>query len=146
MIGFSKTLGYAIEALSCLETPKQGEEAINEGKIATATGIPKSYLAKIIHYLASRGIVSTKRGPSGGVSLTRSARHISLLEIVEAIEGEEWCSKCMLGMDDCSASQFCPCSDFWAEICEKIETKLRETSLAEVVEFRESVKAVEYAI
>ena len=148
MIGFSKTLGHAIKALSCLERLRLGEEAmaINEDQIAADTGIPKPYLAKIIHFLASRGIVLTKRGPSGGVSLSRSPRHISLLEIVEAIEGEEWCGNCMLGMDDCSASEFCPCSDFWAEICGKIERKLRETSLEDIIQFRKSVSSAEYAI
>ena len=136
MMGFSKTLGYAIKALSCLERSRQEQTTIAEREIAEETGIPKAYLAKIIHHLALHGIVATKRGPTGGVSFTRSARHISILEIVEAIEGEEWFNGCMLGMDDCSASEFCPFSDFWAEIYRTIEKKLRETSLAEIIQFR----------
>jgi Rrf2 family protein len=147
MMGFSKTLGYAIKALACLERSGRDNNTKTEREIAGETGIPKAYLAKIIHYLALRGIVSTKRGPTGGASLTRSARHISVLEIVEAIEGDEWFNSCMLGMDDCSAYEFCPFSDFWAEICGRIERKLRETSLAEIIQFRRSaVYAIDYII
>lgn len=117
-----------------------------ESEIASITRVPKPYLAKIIHHLSCQGIVSTKRGPGGGLCLIRPAQEISILEIVKAIEGEQWFSNCMLGMDCCAASQYCPFADFWSEIHKKMETKLQETKLADVIRFRRRASPAEQVI
>ena len=56
-------------------------------KIAKEYNIPFEYLFKILQQLAKANILRSKRGPNGGFSLTRDASKISLLEIIEAVEG-----------------------------------------------------------
>lgn len=139
MMGFSHTLGYAIKAISCLENPGQQTVLAHEEDIASKTNIPRPYLAKIINNLEKKGLISTKRGPGGGVSLAIPSDHISVLDVVEAVEGEEWFQTCMLGMDNCGASKYCPFVDLWSEIHEKIENALRKTTIAEVIHFSKRV-------
>jgi len=131
MISLSLTTGYAIKALMCLESGECVPRHISD--IARCTGVPRAYLAKILSALAQKGLVQTKRGYSGGISLARSAGDISLLQIVEAIEGKVWIAECLLGMEGCDALTICPTHDFWARIRREIAEELRKTNLAALI-------------
>ncbi len=132
MMGLSQTTGYAVHALCCLEDPTCHPRLIRD--IAECTAIPKPYLAKIINQLSRKGLVTTKRGYRGGIFLTRPSTEISLLDVVEAIEGKAWIGECLLGMDDYTAYCVCPTQKIWKKIRGQIQDALRNTSLASVVQ------------
>jgi Rrf2 family protein len=136
MISLSITTGYAIKALTCLESGECVPRHISD--IARCTGVPRAYLAKILSALAQQGLVQTKRGYCGGISLALSAEEISLLQIVEAVEGDQWLGECLLGMDACDALTICPTRDFWARIRREIIEELRRTTLASVIASKRS--------
>ena len=131
MLALSKTTGYAIAALSCLDGPDGLMVSVQN--VANCTRISKSYLSKIIQSLAGKNLVKTKRGYTGGLLLMRSSEEISLKEIVEAVEGPEWVGDCLLGMDNC---EFCPTHDFWKEEQNRIETELRTRKLSEYTRYK----------
>jgi Rrf2 family protein len=131
MLSLSVTTGYAIKALMCLESGDCVLRHISD--LAQCSGVPRPYLAKIINALSQHGLVSTKRGYHGGIALARAARDISLLEIVEAVEGNQWLGECLLGMDTCDIFTICPTHDFWARIRREITEELRTTTLASVI-------------
>ena len=56
-------------------------------KVAKAYKIPVEYLLKIMQQLVRANVLSSKRGPGGGFSLARPANEITMLEIVEAVDG-----------------------------------------------------------
>jgi Rrf2 family protein len=56
-------------------------------QIATQTGLPVEYLRKVLQRLSHARLVCSERGRTGGFRLSRAARRITLLEVVEAIEG-----------------------------------------------------------
>lgn len=56
--------------------------------LAEFHGIPKEYLSKALQALSQSGIVEGTLGPTGGYSLARTARSITFLDIVEAVEGK----------------------------------------------------------
>ena len=108
--------------------------------IAQATGIAKPYLSKIVNQLVHRGFVVAKRCYRGGVSLARPASEITLLEVVQAIEGEGWSRPCLFGLEDCRAKSPCPAHALWQETRGKIEQALRVTTLAQVITATQTVK------
>jgi Rrf2 family protein len=132
MISFSKTTGYAIAAMGCLEGPDG--LPIRAEDIAKVTNISKSYLPKIIQILADKNLVKTKRGYTGGMLLTRAPEEISLLEVVVAIEGPEWIGDCLLGLENCGST--CPTHAFWNEEKSRIEVELRSRKLIEITQFK----------
>ena len=139
MISLSITTGYAIKALMCLESGDCVPRHISD--IAQCTGVPRAYLAKILNALSQQGLVQTKRGYRGGISLARSAEEISLLQIVEAVEGDQWLGECLLGMDTCDILTICPTHEFWARIRREITEELRQTTLASVIASRQCRRA-----
>ncbi len=136
MFCLSQTTGYAILALACVPGPDRQPVLVRD--ISRGTGISKPYLSKIMHALASKGLVETKRGYKGGVLLTRPPEKISLIEVAEAVEGAAWLDRCILGHTGCSDERACPLHSFWQPIQEQVRERLRTMTLAQVAEFESS--------
>jgi len=120
-----------------LGTRERAPRHIDE--IARCTGVPRPYLAKIIGRLSRAGLVATKRGYRGGVSLQCDPQDIPLLQVVEAVEGPEWLSKCLLGMEACDVLKHCPTRKFWARFRREVTNELRRTTMASVLSLGRSV-------
>lgn len=133
MIALSKTTGYATQALSCLSDPTCRCRSIAD--IAGCASVPKPYLAKIMNALVRAGLVKAKRGVGGGITLVRPPAEVSLLQIMEAVEGIALARECLLGLSECRDERACPVHEFWKQAHQKIERKLGETTLADVIEF-----------
>ena len=85
-MNFSKSTGYALVAVGYVaENYKDG--AVLAARISAEYSISLVYLVKILQQLARAGILRSKRGPHGGFSLARRAEDITLLQIVEAVDG-----------------------------------------------------------
>ena len=133
MLSLSQTTGYAILALACLEEVHGNWVKVRE--ISECTGVPLPYLSKLLHRLGQAGIVVAKRGTFGGYALACSPADINLLEVVEAIEGETWMPRCLLGLSDCSDERACPTHAFWSKERARIESKLAKVTVREVAKF-----------
>ena len=97
MMSLSNTTGHAIRALTYLAECANPPMSIKT--VAECSDVPQAYLAKIVKKLNDSGIIDSKRGSSGGIWLARPAKLISLLEVCEALEGEEFLAPCLLGSD-----------------------------------------------
>jgi len=82
----SRSTGYAILAVGYL-AQHQKEGIVLSQDIAKKYKIPLEYLLKILQQMVRANVLRSKRGPKGGFSLARSPKKISLLEIIEAVEG-----------------------------------------------------------
>ena len=131
MLCLSQTTGYAVHALVCLDEQSGHGNLIRD--IAKCTGISKPYLARIINDLTHQGLVTAKRGYRGGIALARPAGEISLLQVVEAMEGPNWIGPCLLGLDDCAARSVCPTHTVWQRVSKQLKAVLGRTTLADVV-------------
>jgi Rrf2 family protein len=72
--------------LTCLAA-QGGDPRMQSHDIAQACGLPERYLLKLLTLLVRAGILSAGRGPAGGYRLARPAGRISLLDVVQAVEG-----------------------------------------------------------
>lgn len=95
--------------------------------VAKEQRIPPSFLAKIISQLSIAGLLTTSRGARGGVSLAKSSKDISLLDVVEAIDGPIYLNECVADTSMCTFDDDCPLKPIWCEAQEELVTKLRST-------------------
>jgi len=106
---------YAVRAV--LELASNGKvERLTAEEIARRRAIPLAFLSKTLGRLSESGIVSTQRGVKGGVSLGRPASQISLLEVVEAIDGPISLNECVLDEEVCRWTATCPVHDVWCSL------------------------------
>ena len=82
----SRTIAYAIQATVELGTAGQGA-VVASRKLAEAGGIPDRFLLHILRGLVAHGILRSTRGVVGGYTLARDLQQISLLDMIEAIDG-----------------------------------------------------------
>jgi Rrf2 family transcriptional regulator, iron-sulfur cluster assembly transcription factor len=129
----TQSTGYAITALGHIAA--MGDRPLLIRDISAATGLPHPYLAKIVHALARRGLVATRRGVGGGVALARPAAAITLFDVAEAMDDPLLAERCMLGAAVCSDERACPTHGFWSGHRRAQIEFLRERTLADVAEF-----------
>ena len=82
----TRASNYALQALAyLLEQPP--DKSVASHVVAEARGIPERFLLKVLQPLVSAGVLRSIKGPNGGYRLARPARQITLLEVVEAVDG-----------------------------------------------------------
>ncbi len=123
---------YAVRAV--LYLAKNGDERAATSQVAQEQNIPPSFLAKIISQLSIAGLLHTSRGARGGVTLAREAKDISLLEVVEAIDGPIQLNECVGEGGMCSFDKDCPLRPVWCEAQEELVAKLRAMNFAQLLE------------
>jgi Rrf2 family protein len=96
-------------------------------EIALAMDIPASFLAKVAQVLAKSRIINIHQGSGGGYTLALRPGDVSLLQVVEALEGEIFLNACIMSPDMCQKSPQCGVHKVWR----RARDRLRET-LAEV--------------
>lgn len=124
---------YALRAMLFLSRLDAGQRAATS-QIAEDQEIPPSFLAKIISQLSIAGLIHTSRGARGGVSLARKVEDISLLDIVEAIDGPITLNECTKNPDACSFGESCPIHDVWCETQAELVEKLKSATFDKLLE------------
>jgi len=130
MLNLTQTTGYAILALGFLH--ECGGRLVLAKDITRCTRIPLPYLSKILYALTRTGLIVGKRGYQGGFALSRPADEISLCDVIEAVEGEDWLPHCPLGIVGCSKQPLCPIHDFWIVQRARIQKELLSITLADM--------------
>jgi Rrf2 family protein len=120
---------YAIRAVRYLARQGENQRAATS-TVAREMKIPPSFLAKIISQLSIAGLLHTSRGARGGVSLARDAKEISLLDVVEAIDGPILLNECVGDPDGCQFTEDCAMHPIWKEAQETLVNRLRSTTFA----------------
>jgi Rrf2 family protein len=83
---FSRSVVYAVQATMHLASA-QSERPVPCRRLATEGQMPERFLLQILRSLVRHGILHSTRGVDGGYSLDRSPQDISLLDVIEAIDG-----------------------------------------------------------
>jgi Rrf2 family protein len=117
---------YAVRAIIYLSMLNPGEKASTK-TIAENQSIPLSFLAKIIAQLSVAGIITTLRGAKGGVSLAKPPEEISVLEVVEAIDGPILLNACVVSTHDCPIEK-CAMRGIWIRSQRDLVKELKNTN------------------
>lgn len=127
----SQTVEYALRAMTDLASLPP-ETASNSESIAERTKVPKGYLSKVLRDLVVAELVVSQRGPSGGFTLARSARDISILDVIRAVDPIKRITECPLGNPE--HIDLCPLHRRLDESIAMVEREFARTCIAEVME------------
>jgi Rrf2 family protein len=124
---------YAVRAMVYLSQIGPEKRAAT-GQIAQEKNIPPSFLAKIVSQLSVAGLLHTSRGARGGVALAKPAEAISLLDVIEAIDGPIMLNDCVGEISSCKYDDDCPLKPVWCDAQKMLVDHLSNTNFAQFAE------------
>lgn len=133
----SNTCKYAIRATVFLSV--YGSEKKKKGikEISEKLEIPSPFLGKILQNLAKQKILSSTKGPNGGFVLARPAEEISLMDIIEIIDGKDVFDQCLVRTEHCSEDAPCSLHDSVASLRKELKTFFLDKTISDLsTEFR----------
>jgi Rrf2 family iron-sulfur cluster assembly transcriptional regulator len=122
---------YAIRGIVYLAS-RPADHVCLLSDIASAVDVPPTFLAKIFQQFSKIGLVKSYRGTGGGFVLGRSPEKITLLEVVEAVEGPIIPNRCVIDGDDCERNSTCNVHPVWINVQTQIRDILAKVSLKDL--------------
>jgi Rrf2 family protein len=131
MMELTRKSDYAIRGIVYL-AGKPIDKVYLLSDIAAAVDVPPTFLAKIFQQFSKMGLVKSFRGTGGGFMLGRPAENITLLEVVEAVEGPIIPNRCVAAPSDCERSTICTVHPVWIQVQEEIRKVLKGVTLKDL--------------
>jgi Rrf2 family iron-sulfur cluster assembly transcriptional regulator len=128
---YSTTTEYAIRGLSELAA-RAGSKSLLLDQLVAGTTLPREFLAKVFQQLVKAGLLTSAKGRGGGFALARPTHEITLLQIIDAIDGPSYCNRCVVGLEECNDAAICPQHDLFKPIRQRLKDYLQTTTLADL--------------
>lgn len=129
----SKGCEYALRALTYAAA--QGDNTRFQAKeVCEKADIPESFTRKVFQSLTQGGFLRAVRGPGGGYELSRPAEEITLLDVIEAVEGADTFNQCVLGFPTCGTGHPCPLHETWSVAKKQLLAQLAERTLQDLAD------------
>ncbi|KAA2219016.1 MULTISPECIES: RrF2 family transcriptional regulator [Maribacter] len=129
----SNSSKYAINAVLYVAVNSSIENKILAKDISRETQIPQAYLSKLMQELTRHNLISSVRGPNGGFYLTDENRGVSLLQIVNVIDGDNRLTSCMLGLHACDHQHPCAVHHLVGDTKTRFVENLEKTTVQDLV-------------
>lgn len=131
----SSSCEYGLRAMLYLASLDE-EGYVPISTISEELDLSSPFLTKIFQQLNEAGLLTSHRGPKGGVALTKSPEEITVYDIVVAIDGRDLFDECVLGLPGCGEDEPCPLHEQWSDEKERVERIFRNSTLADLPEAR----------
>ena len=125
----SQTAEYSLRAIVYLADQ---DVARTTAQIAETTKVPAGYLAKVMQSLCRAGLVKSQRGLNGGFTLARSARELSILSVINAVDPIQRFPECPLGIAS-HGRRLCPLHYRLDQAAAMVEKAFGDTMVAELL-------------
>jgi Rrf2 family protein len=120
---------YAVRVMIYLAGLPPGSR-VRHPELSSATDVSGHFLSKVLQQLVRSRLIQSQRGSGGGFALAVPAATVSLLDVVEAIEGPVRLNQCIDEGPSCARKAWCPAHQVWAEAQAAIVNVLGAASMA----------------
>jgi Rrf2 family protein len=131
MMELTRKGDYAIRGIIYLASQPPNKISLLS-EIAAAVDVPQTFLAKIFQQFSKTGIVKSFRGTGGGFLLANPPEDITLLQVVEAVEGPILPNRCVLKPGECERDLTCTVHPVWRQVQQQIRGLLGNITLKEL--------------
>jgi Rrf2 family protein len=128
---FSTTTEYAIRGLTEF-AGRAPDGLMMLDELVAGTDLPNDFLRKVFQKLVKGGVLTSSRGRRGGFRLARPPAQITLMDVVEAIEGPHCLDGCVVGLGACNDAMPCGQHDLYKPIRQKLKDYLAATTLLDL--------------
>jgi len=117
---FSASCHYGLQAMYYIALHSSEEKHVGLSEIAREQGIPKHFLSKILQLLVKNKLLVSMKGPTGGFKLNRPPNEITLIEVVDVIDGLDIFQQCGIGFRECDDEDPCAIHHDYKKIRERV--------------------------
>ncbi|HOI53650.1 MAG TPA: Rrf2 family transcriptional regulator [Phycisphaerae bacterium] len=108
-------------------------QTISASQLSEALNVPRSFALKILGRLVVCGLLEARAGRGGGFRFVKRPADVSMMTVIEAVQGPPLLNRCMAGSGLCSREGTCPISSKLLTIQKQLNRLLSRTTLADVV-------------
>jgi Rrf2 family protein len=127
----TRAADYAVRVMIHMASLPAGSR-LPLGELATAVTVPESFLSKVLQTLTRAGLLVSRRGADGGFELAPGKRDVSILEVVQAIDGPIQLNVCLRHDETCERMGECAAHPVWAEAQAAMVTVLGAATIGEL--------------
>lgn len=125
----SNSSKYAIKAVLFLAVNSNKNKRIMVKDMAEPINAPQAYLAKLLQELSRKDVISSVKGPKGGFYLSEENLELSLMDVVNVIEGDNRFHTCVLSLEKCNADKPCPLHNLISPSKSKFNESLNQKTI-----------------
>lgn len=103
---------------------------VRQSELSKAIDVSGDFLSKVLQQLVRARLIRSQRGSGGGYALAISAANVTLLDVVQAMEGPVRLNQCLEEAPSCERKSWCPAHEIWAEAQIAVVNVLRAASMA----------------
>jgi Rrf2 family protein len=127
----TRAADYAVRVMIHLAGLPVGARA-SRGELASAGEVPEQFVSKVLQVLARAGLITSYRGSAGGFELAREGGQITLLNVVEAVEGPLRLNFCLTSEHACGRHPWCAAHLVWGEAQKAMTEVLEAATIAQL--------------
>jgi Rrf2 family protein len=131
----TRAADYAVRVMIHMAGLPPGSRT-SRSELANAATCPEQFLSKVLQDLTRAGLVVSHRGNTGGFELPQIQQTVSVLDVVEAVEGPIKLNICLAAERACERQDWCAAHCVWARAQEALTAVLRNTSIAELAKLQ----------
>ena len=128
-VQITRATDYAVRVMIHLATMPPGVR-VQKTELSDATDVSSDFLSKVLQQLVRSRLIRSQRGSGGGFMLAVDAASVSLLQVVEAMEGPLRLNQCIAEGPSCQRKSRCPAHQVWANAQAALVSVLASTSMA----------------
>ncbi len=125
----TRATDYAVRVMIHLAGLPAGSR-VRQAELSKATDVSGHFLSKVLQQLVRSGLIRSQRGSGGGFAIAVPANNVSLLDVVEAVEGPVRLNQCLEEGPSCERKAWCPAHRIWAEAQASVVKVLGAASMA----------------
>jgi Rrf2 family protein len=125
----SKASEYAIRSLVCVAIKNRDNQRPGYREIAREIEAPEQFTAKILQSLVRQGMLQSVRGRGGGFFFAPDSPPLTLIEVINSVEGYKLFTRCGIGLSQCSDAEPCPIHHQYAIIRDQYQQLATNTTI-----------------
>lgn len=129
---FLKSTEYSLRVIVFLALNGDKDRLWGANDIANELDFPAAYTGKVLQNIARKNLIISVKGPGGGFYVDKATYNLTLLDIVERMEGLEFLNKCGIGLHNCNEDNPCPVHDDYKQIKGSIRNALSNKTIVTI--------------
>jgi|AntRauTorckE6833_2_1112554.scaffolds.fasta_scaffold34614_2 Rrf2 family protein len=131
---FSTSCHYGLQAMIYIALHSSEEKNVDLNQISSELEIPKHFLSKILQMLVKQKLLVSMKGPKGGFKLNSRPEDITLIVIIDAIDGLDVFNQCGIGFKKCDDNHPCPIHHDYKKLRNRVESLFNKKTLQKLIE------------